>query len=140
LQEKGTEKILYGLDDINDVSETIIVIPLSPLWAAFLQQFRSLILLLLILLFLMLQVEGEMDKLSLEEAGFRNCVSVPGGAPGKVSTKELPSFEKVCTDTKILWIEPAETFLCKQLSCVFLFLCNLFYYIYIYIFMCVIGM
>lgn len=44
-----------------------------------------------------------MDKLSLEEAGFRNCVSVPGGAPGKVSTKELPSFEKVCTDTKILW-------------------------------------
>lgn len=23
-------------------------------------------------------VEGEMDKLALEEAGFRNCVSVPG--------------------------------------------------------------
>ncbi|XP_062161454.1 primase homolog protein [Alnus glutinosa] len=70
-QEKGTEKILYGLDDINDVSETIIV-------------------------------EGEMDKLSLEEAGFRNCVSVPGGAPGKVSTKELPSFEKD-TAYQFLW-------------------------------------
>ncbi|KAG6642522.1 hypothetical protein CIPAW_09G146400 [Carya illinoinensis] len=63
-QEKDTEKRLYGLDDINDVPEIIIV-------------------------------EGEIDKLSLEEAGFRNCVSVPGGAPGKVSTKELPSSEKV---------------------------------------------
>ncbi|XP_059439706.1 primase homolog protein isoform X2 [Corylus avellana] len=70
-KEKGTEKILYGLDDINDVPEIIIV-------------------------------EGELDKLSLEEAGFRNCVSVPGGAPGKVSTKELPSFEKD-TAFQFLW-------------------------------------
>ena len=31
-------------------------------------------------------VEGECDKLSLEEAGFRNCVSVPDGAPA-VGTK-----------------------------------------------------
>ncbi|GMN20035.1 hypothetical protein TIFTF001_047033 [Ficus carica] len=31
------------------------------------------------------RVEGELDKLSVEEAGFQNCVSVPGGAPGKVS-------------------------------------------------------
>ncbi|PON61870.1 Twinkle-like protein [Parasponia andersonii] len=38
--------------------------------------------------------EGELDKLSVEEAGFRNCVSVPGGAPGKISDK-LPSFEKL---------------------------------------------
>ncbi|KAK4254775.1 hypothetical protein QN277_010105 [Acacia crassicarpa] len=40
------------------------------------------------------QVEGEIDKLSLEEAGFRNCVSVPGGAPSKVSSKDLPPIEK----------------------------------------------
>ncbi|KAG2689538.1 hypothetical protein I3760_09G143300 [Carya illinoinensis] len=70
-QEKDTEKRLYGLDDINDVPEIIIV-------------------------------EGEIDKLSLEEAGFRNCVSVPGGAPGKVSTKELPSSEKD-TAYQYLW-------------------------------------
>uniref|UniRef100_A0A2N9ITH4 Toprim domain-containing protein n=1 Tax=Fagus sylvatica TaxID=28930 RepID=A0A2N9ITH4_FAGSY len=62
-QEKGTEKMLYGIDDINDVAEIIIV-------------------------------EGEIDKLSLEEAGFCNCVSVPAGAPEKVSTKELPSVQK----------------------------------------------
>lgn len=36
-----------------------------------------------------------MDKLSMEEAGFRNCVSVPDGAPASVSEKELPSEEKV---------------------------------------------
>ena len=30
----------------------------------------------------------------MEEAGFLNCVSVPGGAPGKVSD-QLPSYEKV---------------------------------------------
>ncbi|KAI3981822.1 hypothetical protein MKX01_027807 [Papaver californicum] len=36
------------------------------------------------------QVEGEIDKLSMEEAGFLNCVSVPNGAPSKVSDKELP--------------------------------------------------
>ncbi|KAJ6423008.1 hypothetical protein OIU84_024026 [Salix udensis] len=39
-------------------------------------------------------VEGEIDKLSVEEAGFRNCVSVPGGAPQMVSAKDLPSIEK----------------------------------------------
>ncbi|KAL5577829.1 hypothetical protein UlMin_019528 [Ulmus minor] len=61
-QEKDMEIVFYGLDDINDATEIIIV-------------------------------EGEMDKLSVEEAGFRNCVSVPGGAPGKVSNK-LPSLEK----------------------------------------------
>ncbi|XP_019078235.1 twinkle homolog protein, chloroplastic/mitochondrial isoform X3 [Vitis vinifera] len=62
-QEKGTEKILYGLDDIQEANEIIIV-------------------------------EGEVDKLSVEEAGFCNCVSVPGGAPQKVSAKELPSLDK----------------------------------------------
>lgn len=62
-QESDTEKILYGLDDIKEASDIIIV-------------------------------EGEMDKLAMEEAGFRNCVSVPDGAPSSVSTKELPSEEK----------------------------------------------
>ena len=36
-----------------------------------------------------------MDKLAMEEAGFKNCVSVPDGAPPKVSAKELPTEEKV---------------------------------------------
>ncbi|KAF2306106.1 hypothetical protein GH714_012579 [Hevea brasiliensis] len=62
-QDKGTEKWLYGLDDINEATEIVIV-------------------------------EGEIDKLSVEEAGFRNCVSVPGGAPQIVSAKDLPSWKK----------------------------------------------
>ncbi|KAJ0611744.1 putative DNA helicase [Helianthus annuus] len=63
LQEADTEKILYGLDDIEGASDVIIV-------------------------------EGEMDKLAMEEAGFRNCVSVPDGAPPQVSSKDLPSQEQ----------------------------------------------
>jgi twinkle protein len=39
-------------------------------------------------------VEGEIDKLSMEEAGYKNCISVPDGAPIKVSTKDLPPIEK----------------------------------------------
>lgn len=35
-------------------------------------------------------VEGEMDKLSMEEAGFKNCVSVPDGAPSP-NTKNYAS-------------------------------------------------
>ncbi|XP_054777888.1 primase homolog protein-like isoform X2 [Prosopis cineraria] len=70
-QGKGTDKILYGHDDISDAAEIIIV-------------------------------EGEIDKLSLEEAGFRNCVSVPGGAPSKVSSKDLPPVEKD-TGYQYLW-------------------------------------
>ncbi|KAJ1414365.1 TOPRIM domain [Sesbania bispinosa] len=46
-------------------------------------------------------VEGEMDKLAIEEAGFRNCVSVPDGAPPSVSSKELPPPEK---DTKYQYL------------------------------------
>ncbi|KAM1045299.1 hypothetical protein EV1_035916 [Malus domestica] len=69
-QEKASEKILYGVDDINDAAEIIIV-------------------------------EGEIDKLSLEEAGFCNCVSVPDGAPVKSSTK-LPPVEKD-TAYQYLW-------------------------------------
>ncbi|KAK7303608.1 hypothetical protein RJT34_14518 [Clitoria ternatea] len=46
-------------------------------------------------------VEGEMDKLAMEEAGFFNCVSVPDGAPPSVSSKELPRPEK---DTKYQYL------------------------------------
>lgn len=65
------EKIFYGLDDIKEAAEIIIV-------------------------------EGEIDKLSMEEAGLLNCVSVPDGAPEKVSTKELPILEKD-TAYRYLW-------------------------------------
>lgn len=36
-----------------------------------------------------------MDKLSMEEAGFHNCVSVPDGAPPSVSQKDVPPTDKV---------------------------------------------
>ncbi|KAL3813004.1 hypothetical protein ACJIZ3_014272 [Penstemon smallii] len=62
-RERNTEKMLYGIDDIAEADEIIIV-------------------------------EGELDKLSVEEAGYCNCVSVPSGAPQTVSLKELPSPEK----------------------------------------------
>ncbi|KAJ0980771.1 hypothetical protein J5N97_009026 [Dioscorea zingiberensis] len=69
-QEKDTERIFYGLDDIKLATDIIIV-------------------------------EGEMDKLALEEAGYLNCVSVPDGAPAQVSTA-IPNEEE---DTKFqfLW-------------------------------------
>ncbi|KAI3455893.1 hypothetical protein Pfo_012556 [Paulownia fortunei] len=70
-QGKNTEKMFYGLDDIAEADEIIIV-------------------------------EGEIDKLSVEEAGYYNCVSVPGGAPQTVSLKELPSPEKD-TSFQYLW-------------------------------------
>lgn len=38
-------------------------------------------------------VEGEIDKLSMDEAGYRNCVSVPDGAPPKVSS-QIPNIEQ----------------------------------------------
>ncbi|CAH9077122.1 unnamed protein product [Cuscuta epithymum] len=46
-------------------------------------------------------VEGEMDKLAMEEAGFRNCASVPDGAPPSVSKKELPAEDQ---DTKYQYL------------------------------------
>ncbi|XP_057537802.1 twinkle homolog protein, chloroplastic/mitochondrial-like isoform X1 [Amaranthus tricolor] len=46
-------------------------------------------------------VEGEMDKLAMEEAGFRNCVSVPDGAPSRVSDKDVPSPDQ---DTKYQYL------------------------------------
>jgi twinkle protein len=45
-------------------------------------------------------VEGEIDKLSVEEAGLLNCVSVPNGAPA-VNTKDYPAqftFLESCED------------------------------------------
>lgn len=52
------------------------------------------------IMYIFSKVEGEMDKLSVEEAGFLNCISVPGGAPRKVSTDSvLPSIEKVLCHT-----------------------------------------
>ncbi|XP_002961986.2 twinkle homolog protein, chloroplastic/mitochondrial isoform X2 [Selaginella moellendorffii] len=39
-------------------------------------------------------VEGEMDKLSMEEAGIINCVSVPDGAPVKAADGETPDPEE----------------------------------------------
>ena len=41
-----------------------------------------------------------MDKLAMEEAGFRNCVSVPDGAPPSVSQKEVPAEEQVLVGLK----------------------------------------
>ncbi|KAL1829488.1 hypothetical protein ACET3Z_007900 [Daucus carota] len=78
-QESNTEKILYGLDDIDGATEIIIV-------------------------------EGEIDKLSMEEAGFRNCVSVPDGAPASVSKKEVPSEEQ---DTKYQYLWNCKEYLEK---------------------------
>ncbi|KAK6911115.1 TOPRIM domain, partial [Dillenia turbinata] len=78
-QEKDTEKILYGLDDIMDEKDIIIV-------------------------------EGEMDKLAMEEAGCRNCVSVPDGAPQSVSPKDLPLEEK---DTKYQYLWNCKDYLEK---------------------------
>ncbi|EPS68730.1 hypothetical protein M569_06038, partial [Genlisea aurea] len=78
-QEANTEKIFYGLDDIKEADDIIIV-------------------------------EGEIDKLSLEEAGFRNCVSVPDGAPAMVSNKELPAEEN---DTKYRYLWTCKEYLNK---------------------------
>tara|TARA_R110000851_G_scaffold44178_3_gene108762 strand:- start:1419 stop:3110 length:1692 start_codon:yes stop_codon:yes gene_type:complete len=57
---KDAERVLYGLDDLKDCKEAIIV-------------------------------EGEIDKLSFYEAGFKNCVSVPNGA-SNLELKYLKDF------------------------------------------------
>lgn len=46
-------------------------------------------------------VEGEMDKLALEEAGMRNVVSVPDGAPARVKEGSLPPASE---DTKYSYL------------------------------------
>lgn len=60
--EKDAERILYGLDDLHDDAETIII------------------------------VEGEIDKLSIEVAGHLNCVSVPDGAPAPNANSYTTKF------------------------------------------------
>ena len=54
-------------------------------------------------------VEGEIDKLSLEAAGYQNCVSVPDGAPA-VNAKEYTakfSFLEASEE----WLEKRKTFI-----------------------------
>ncbi|KAG0492530.1 hypothetical protein HPP92_005928 [Vanilla planifolia] len=72
-QEKDTETIFYGLDDMVAGNDVIIV-------------------------------DSEIDKLSLEEAGYRNCVSVPSTNASKVSV--LPSSDE---DTSLQYLRK-----CKQ--------------------------
>ena len=46
-------------------------------------------------------VEGEMDKLALEEAGLRNTLSVPDGAPREVRAGDVPPPD---ADTKYAYL------------------------------------
>ncbi len=47
-------------------------------------------------------VEGEIDKLSLEEAGYKNCVSLPNGAPSPNSKTYNAHFDHLATAEKYL--------------------------------------
>jgi twinkle protein len=69
-QESGAEKIFYGMDDVPDDADTLII------------------------------VEGEMDKLACNEAGLWNVVSVPDGAPKEEGQGTGAKFEFVdnCVD------------------------------------------
>ncbi len=53
-------------------------------------------------------VEGEMDKLAVEVAGFTNCVSVPDGAPAPDSksyeSMRIPTIVTGCTDDRDRWV------------------------------------
>lgn len=69
---KDAEKIFYGLDDIKDCDDIIIV-------------------------------EGELDKLSFEEAGFLNCISVPNGANNR-KMDYLDSCEDVLKNASNIFI------------------------------------
>ena len=90
---------------------------------------HSLLLMIFLIFWYWVQVEGEIDKLSLEEAGLCNCVSVPNGAPTKVSTKGLPSVQKVCANTKAFWGHfKFLTFVMGKL-CLFSFLNNLIMFV-----------
>ncbi len=61
-QTAGAEKIFYGLDDLN-VDYGVVII-----------------------------VEGEMDKLAFEEAGYKNVISVPDGAPSPTAKSYESKF------------------------------------------------
>ena len=69
---KDAEKIFYGLNDIIDSEEIIIV-------------------------------EGEMDKLSFEEAGYKNCISVPNGASNR-KMNYLDSCEDILNNVKKVYL------------------------------------
>ncbi|KAI5058400.1 hypothetical protein GOP47_0026570 [Adiantum capillus-veneris] len=71
-QEKQSLKVFYGLDDITNAKEIIIV-------------------------------EGEMDKLAMEEAGFLNCISVPDGAPAKISAAKRSISEAEDKKYSYIW-------------------------------------
>lgn len=60
-----------------------------------------------------------MDKLAMEEAGFRNCISVPDGAPSCVSMKDLPPEERVRVDTCLLFFLCLSEFTCFFFSVFF---------------------
>lgn len=47
-------------------------------------------------------VEGEMDKLSLQEIGYNNCVSLPNGAPPPDSKNYSSHFDHLASAEKIL--------------------------------------
>ncbi|KAK9810135.1 hypothetical protein WJX72_005431 [[Myrmecia] bisecta] len=55
-------------------------------------------------------VEGEMDKLALEEAGYLNVVSVPDGAPQRVKAGDLPPPH---ADTKFSYLHACNSVLAK---------------------------
>ncbi|QDZ17753.1 Twinkle-like protein [Chloropicon primus] len=48
-------------------------------------------------------VEGECDKLALQQAGFSNCVSVPDGAPSKVSENGVPASAEEDKKFSYIW-------------------------------------
>lgn len=47
-------------------------------------------------------VEGELDKLSMEVAGFKNCVSVPDGAPSVKSSNYSSKFDFLKNDEEVI--------------------------------------
>jgi len=60
-------------------------------------------------------VEGEMDKLSVEQAGYRNCISVPNGAPPPNSRSYSSHFDylaraedRLAGKTHILFLDSDE--------------------------------
>ena len=78
--EVNAERILYGLDDISDEDGVVIF------------------------------VEGEMDKLSLYEAGIKQCVSVPDGAPS-VESKNYSSKFEFLNEPRINGVEKGRTYI-----------------------------
>ena len=72
-QEKDAEKILCGLDDLDPEDGTLII------------------------------VEGEIDKLSLNEIGYWNVLSVPDGAPAKPLEDDTADDPENDTKFTYLW-------------------------------------